>query len=126
MQTELLTQIKSAKRVIGIVPRVKRSAEGEPRPTMVAICDCDENGPVYRRTLELDDEQDELDFVLGMSPVEMRAVKDGEDLSKFKPHHILRDKEGKPSQVPALYIGLQKEDAVVLSLGGSGTPLSAV
>jgi hypothetical protein len=56
-------------RVIGIRHRVKKTAEGEARPTQVVIL---ENGEP--KTLELETETDELDFVLGRFPTSFRKV----------------------------------------------------
>lgn len=126
MKTEVLSQIQSAKRIIGLVPRIKRTADGKPSPTTVAIWDTEATtAPIYRPQVELEDEQDELDFVLGVYPVRMRAVVKGEDLSGFREHHIAREKETKvPVKVPSAYEGLKQGDVIVLSLGGSGDNLS--
>ena len=70
-------------RIIGIRHRVKRTAEGEARSTMVAIKDGSE-GKFY----ELSDENAELDFVIGRFPVAYRAIDEGGDTSKFPPHHL--------------------------------------
>ena len=125
MKPEILTQIQHAKRLIGIVPRVKRKANMEASPTTVSLWDTEnETGPVYRPVISIEDEQGELDFVLGIFPLKMRAVVEGEDLTAFRDYHIERDKEGTPKKVPALYEGLKARDVVVLSHGGMGDNLA--
>ncbi len=107
-------------RIIGITHRVKRTAKGEARPTMVAISDREEV-----KTHKLETEQDELDFVLGRWAARWRKIKESEDLSGFLPHHIRRDKKTKESkQVPASYDGLRAGDMVVMTFGGSGDRLA--
>lgn len=109
------------KRTIGITHRVKRTVDGEARPTLMAIKE--EGG--LKREYKLAEEQDELDFILGRFPSKWRAVKDGEDLSGFLSWHIKRDKKTKePQQVPAEYDGLKQGDTVVICLGGSGDRLA--
>jgi len=125
-------------RYIGIVPRVKKTAKDEARPTLLWIIVGDK---VINH--ELDDEQAELDFVYGIMPVKFRAVVAGEDISSFKKHHvkyrdveegedvsawpegqIVKNRAGKvievPSKVPSHYDGLKGGDIVSMSLGGSG------
>ncbi len=100
-------------RIIGIQHRVKKSAEGESRPTIVAISDGEDV-----RTLELETEQDELDFVVGRFPLGMRVAREGEDLSVFAPHHVKKTKER--TTVPnGYYEGIAAGDTVVTILGGS-------
>ena len=110
-------------RIIGIRHRVKKTAEGESRPTLVAIM---EDG--FTRHLELEDEQSELDFVFGKFPIAMRHVEDGEDLNIFPEHHKIERKktgsEEKEIRVPLAYEGLRGGDKVVMILGGSGDPLA--
>jgi hypothetical protein len=127
-------------RFVGIRHRVKKTAEGEARPTQVAIL---AGSKVL--TLDLDDERAELDFVLGILPVKFRAVEPGEDLAPFAKHHVKWRKakagedlsalpeshrmfiEKKPhvaDKVPAAYEGLKDGDTVAMSLGGSGDYLA--
>ena len=110
-------------RIIGIRHRVKKTAEGESRPTLVAIKIGSET-----RTLELEDEQAELDFVFGKFPVTWRLVEAGEDLSVFPKHHVVeRKKKGsdeKETRVPAEYDGFKTGDSTVMILGGSGDRLA--
>jgi hypothetical protein len=113
------------KRYIGIRHRTKRTKEGEARPTEVCIVD-NENP----RKLILEDEQDELDFVLGRFPIKWRTAEEGEDLSNFPSHHIVekRDKDDREKivsrQVPSYYDGLHEHDTIGMILGGSGDYLA--
>lgn len=126
-------------RTIGIRHRTKRTKAGEARPTQVAIL---EDGKI--RTLDLDDETAELDFVLGRYPTSWGPVDNECDLSKFPEHHIkwreakekdlgtLHEhkirKEGKKifiaHMVPTSYEGFRSGDQVVMLLGGSGDNLA--
>lgn len=118
-------------RFVGIRPRVKRTEEGEARPTQVTIIYT--NGVVTR--IELTTPQEELDFIRGKLAVggKFRDAKDGEDLSRFLPHHIIRDdpeeaaKKGRALRsirVPVEYTGLRAGDRVATSLGGLGDRIS--
>ncbi len=128
-------------RYIGIRHRVKRSVEGEARPTQVVILD-------GNKTIELAlaSETDELDFVLGRYPTSMRPITEADDLSTFPAHQVewkkLKDDEnaddfspahirkaGKNSsevarKVPKSYEGLRAGDKVAMMLGGSGDNLA--
>lgn len=126
-------------RVIGIRHRVKKTAEGEARPTQLCIVD----GKVQRK-LDLESETDELDFLLGHFPVKYRAVRADDTLSSFQPHHIKwrelkkdeewialeahRREHGKKRfeavKVPEAYDGLRAGDQVAMALGGSGSRLA--
>lgn len=110
-------------RIIGIRHRVKRTAEGEARPTQIVIKD--------GYTLEyhdLDDETAELDFVYGRYPTGWRDLKEGEDVKNFPSHHRKekkkRDSDERIIQIPANYDGLQENDTIVMVLGGSGDRLA--
>jgi len=142
MSDEKETRVK---RYIGIVPRVKKTKEGEARPTLVAIMS--EPGMIE---LELESDRAEIDFVWGMHPVAWRPVTpednlasfqkhhiryrkagEGEDTSLWNPNHILRDSEGNPAdplmlanKVPTHFIGLAAGDRVGMMLGGSGNALA--
>lgn len=105
-------------RIIGIQHRVKKSVEGEARPTIAAIRSLDGE----MKTVELESEQDELDFVLGRFPVRMRQVREGESLSDFLPHHVKAT--AARTLVPASYDGLSDGDTLAMSLGGSGRYLA--
>ncbi|MBI2552615.1 transposase [Candidatus Uhrbacteria bacterium] len=123
-------------RRIGIRHRVKKTAEGESRPTQVAIIQGDEVRP-----FDLEDEDAELDFALGRFPTAFRAVTAEDDISGIPPHHVKWYKlkkderttghirvEGKERyiavKVPAAYDGLQAGDVVAMTLGGSGDILA--
>ncbi|RJQ37434.1 hypothetical protein C4552_01035 [Candidatus Parcubacteria bacterium] len=112
-------------RAIGILHRTKKTAQGEARPTMVAI---KENGAV--RELKLETEVEELDFVFGIFPTAWREIAENEDRKQFQPHHVRAEKKrgGKRDEtvvkVPASYDGLQPGDTVMMYLGGSGDRLA--
>lgn len=106
-----LAPVQGQRRYIGFRHRIKQTKAGEAHPTQLCI-----DG----RLVELDDEDDELDFLLERLPTKWRAVEEGEDLSKFPEHHVERDTEGKPKRVPEAYEGLKKGDIVGAVLGGSG------
>ncbi len=127
-------------RVIGIRHRVKRTAEGEARPTQVVIL---EDGQV--RTMDLEDDDAELDFVLGKFPVKFRPAIDSDDISGFPVRHLkwrkvkkdevpshlpqnLLRQEGKilyiATRLPTDYDGLRAGDTVAMVLGGSGDRLA--
>ncbi|MEI6288671.1 MAG: transposase [bacterium] len=133
------------KRVIGIVHRVKQTAEQESHPTM--LCVMAEKKVCH----SLETETDELDFLLGRFPIKFRKVVPTDNLSKFKPHQIkwkkvtdeadfdavadiqgnerivnpqFIKKDGKltyvADKVPIAFDGLHAGDTVVMCLGGSG------
>lgn len=127
-------------RTIGIRHRVKKTVEGEARPTQVVILN---NGETA--ILNLEAETDELDFVLGQYPTSHRKVDPTEDISNVPSHQVkyrkLKDgetqdqfhasqvrKDGKivevASQVPAILEGLAKADKIAMMLGGSGDNLA--
>jgi hypothetical protein len=123
-------------RVIGIQHRIKQSAAGEARPTILAI----RGGGTGIQKLA--DEMNELDWALGIYPVvyrdaiatdnpaefhqhhvKYRRLKKDEDIGKL-PKHQLKREGGKTwlvaTKVPAAYDGLQPGDTVAMVLGGSG------
>ncbi len=123
-------------RIIGIRHRVKKTTEGEARPTTIAMAS--DSGVV---TLKLEEDQDEFDFLYNLFPTAYRAVEPHEDISNVKMHHRrtrrLKDEErpdafcpahivtdGKKlsvtTHVPSHYDGLQANDIVLTILGGSG------
>ncbi|MEX2170791.1 MAG: hypothetical protein WD851_15850 [Pirellulales bacterium] len=106
-------------RLIGIQHRVKKTTQGEARPTMVAI----KTGDSVRE-FKLATETDELDFVLGRFPTTWRNAALEEDLTKFPKHHVDQGDKGKPTKVPAAYEGLGSDDVVSMYLGGSGDRLA--
>lgn len=138
-ETSMPDTAKTPKRSIGITHRVKWTAKGEARPTLVAII-----GKGKETKFKLETEQDELDFVLGVLPTSWRALETDEDLPQVKPHHIRWKKcseeetaalppsrvkkEGKQfylaERVPATYEGLRNGDTVAMAFGGSGDYLA--
>ncbi len=102
-------------RFVGIRHRTKRTAEGEERPTQIFIINEDGSSS----SLNLADDDSELDFVLGRHPVEYREAGEGEDLSGFLFRHIKQTK-GRPNRVPSRYEGIVQGDIVAMALGGSG------
>ncbi len=125
-------------KMFGIRHRVKKTVDGEARPTQV--CRLDEGGAAT--CYDLPDDQAELDWVYGRFPIAHRAVEGGDDLTSFKPWHVswrkvregeeppehLVKREGKTrfiaSRVPAAYDGFRAGDAVYTALGGSGDRLA--
>lgn len=124
-------------RYIGIQHRVKKTADEESRPTLVAIVG-DGNKPTL---YSLETEQDEFDFLHGCFATSFRDVAEGDDLLTFSAHHIkwrslkegedsasiptdrIRTEEGKletVAKVPASFDGLSEGDFVSMVLGGSG------
>jgi len=122
-------------RFVGLRPRVKQTVSGEARPTQVVVIDAKDGGV---KSYDLKTEDDEFDFIVnGKWPVhgKFRDVKDGEDLSRFLPHHIIKDdpkaaarknRPLKPDQVPVGYDGLTAGDAVAMCLGGLGGDILAL
>lgn len=129
-------------RIIGIRHRVKKTRDGEARPTMLAISDGDRVV-----THELEDETAELDFLLNRYPITWRDVAPDEDVTTILGDHQQwlyhcktrkrsedESVEGRhPSQViklgkttilvtkvPLAYEGLRRGDTVASVLGGSG------
>lgn len=129
-------------RIIGIRHRVKRTADGEARPTMVAIAT---GNAITNHKLESD--QDELDFILGHFPTawglagkehsqhpehhrRWRKLRASEDPQQLTNLHTVRQREGKADiweilEVPTAYDGLQPGDRVYMCLGGSGDRLAS-
>ncbi|MCI5108692.1 MAG: transposase [Candidatus Pacebacteria bacterium] len=126
-------------RVIGLRHRIKVTAEGEARPTQLAIYIPEAH---VTDILELETELDELDFVLGRYPVSFRKIKPEDELENFLSHHVkwrkIRSNEQKSkfpdkfigkddrgntivaTQVPNDYDGLSAGDMVATIFGGSG------
>lgn len=110
-------------RSIGIRHRVKRTAEGESRPTMVAIL---EDGKLT--TNELPDDQAELDWLLGRFPTSRRQGT-ATEAEKF-PAHQVEWKRGsftkeRTPYIPVTFDGLKPGDMVAMTFGGSGDRLAA-
>lgn len=108
-------------RVIGIRHRVKKTADGEARPTELCIFDGNET-----EMLELEDDNAELDFILGRFPVSYRDAKPEDDLAALPAHHMKRRKtpDGEKSRIPNGHVGLMAGDVVAMTLGGSGDRLA--
>jgi hypothetical protein len=127
-------------RKIGIVHRVKKSARGEARPTLVAVVE-DGKQKVYG----LENEQAELDFVLGVFPVAFKKPDLSDDLSSYRPHQLkwrsakkgesetgfpgghVRPKEKSfeiVDKVPIEFDGFKAGDIVAMTFGGSGDYLA--
>lgn len=111
-------------RIIGIRHRVKKTAEGEARPTEIYVVDGENE-----YALKLEDETAELDFVLGRYPTSWRNRGEAEYIKPFPPPHHIRERqikgtEEKVYQIPAAYDGLRQDDAVAMALGGSGDRLA--
>lgn len=125
-------------RHIGIRHRVKKTVEGEARPTQFYIL---EEG----LALDLEDDNTELDWVRGTFPVTFRPIEPDEDLSDFSLRHVqwrtvkktedpaklnpahLREVDDKTqiaTKVPVTYGGLKAGDVYAMSLGGSGDRLA--
>lgn len=107
-------------RIVAIKHRVKKTAAGEARPTLVAI---ETDGKIHE--YRLGTEEDELDFVFGKWPVEYRQAQSDEELSQFLGRQIVRRQDKKTGEivetkVPSRYEGLQPGDTAVTHLGGSG------
>ena len=125
-------------RFIGIRHRVKKTAGGEARPTLLHVL---ETG----KTHELEDDNAELDWVRGTFPTAWRPIKEEDDLSEINPRHLkwrtvrktddvsqvdparLRTVKGKRQiaiKIPSAFDGLRKGDVIAMSLGGSGDRLA--
>jgi hypothetical protein len=127
-------------RHIGIRHRIKKTVDGEARPTQLFILETD-------ASLELEDDNAELDWVRGTFPVSFRKIRGDDDLLSFNPRHIKwrtvrkdqnvsdvdpsrlrrRAKDGKlemAHQVPTTFDGLKQGDVYGMSLGGSGDRLA--
>ncbi|MBI5794515.1 hypothetical protein HZA87_05570 [Candidatus Uhrbacteria bacterium] len=127
-------------RFIGIRHRLKKTKEGEARPTQLCVID-GENIETY----ELEDDNAELDWVRGRFPIAWRDIAPEDNLKDFNLRHVkwrtvkkgtdtsgliaghLREEDGKTqvaSKVPITFDGLQRADVVGMSLGGSGDRLA--
>src|SRR3989344_445358 len=106
-------------RYIGIQHRVKRTTEGEARPTMVSIREGD-----FIEEIKLETEQDEFDFLLDHLPTAWRVIEDGEDISHIPQRHIHLRKSKKPDEtvkyIPTTYEGLHTGAVVGREAGGAG------
>ncbi len=112
-------------RLIGVRHRVKQTAKGEARPTMVAIKDGD-----HLVTHELADDQAELDFLLHLFPIAWRPAEEGDNPSSYQARHCKWTKDEVSgaqvlAKVPVEFEGLHRDDVVLMSLGGSGDRFAA-
>jgi len=123
---------------VGIRHRVKKTADGEARPTQICVVDDQEVPTKY----DLEDEQAELDWLLGIFPTIYRAADADDDLSSFREHHIKWKKLRKGQEIQSLvmrhlkggstevayvpdeYDGLKEGDRVGIVLSGSSNPLA--
>jgi hypothetical protein len=102
------------RRIIGIRHRIKRTAQGEARPTQVYITSVDGKPVSY----DLEDEQSELDFVMGIFPIDFRDAEEGEDVEQVPERH--RKGRSPKVKVACAFDGLREGDVVAVGLGGSG------
>ena len=140
-------------RIIGIRHRRKKTAEGEARPTTVAI---KESGDFVCHNLET--ETDELDFLMARFPTDWEPVGDTdvewfdaekspnglrphhckwrkakeEEISTVRQNHIRQiiNQKGMPvterlTKIPIKFDGLKSGDKVAMVLGGSGDRFAA-
>ena len=134
-------------RVIAIRHRTKQTKAGEARPTIVSFYygkEVKEDKVI--KTIELEAEQNEYDWLCGRHPVAWRDLEPDEDISAFAAHHVkykkLKDGQLVPdgvhasqvkvedkilsvaTKVPSEFDGQQPGDVIVMSLGGSGDNLA--
>lgn len=141
-QTAIKTPQENPKRTIAILHRIKRTASGEARPTLLRITP--DQGGGSGVDLKLETEQNELDFILGRYPVRMRKAGAADTIpdhpehqltfSEYDPekHGIVPDHHkvvrGKKTfiltEVPDVLEGLKESDKVLMPLGGSGDYLA--
>lgn len=135
-----MQQETATSRFIGVRHRVKQTAEGEAKPTQLAIVQDGQMKP-----MDLATETDELDWVKGVYPTKYRRVEAEDDLARFAEHHVkwrrlakeadlasylqahLKQEEKDwyvATQVPAEYDGLKPGDVIAMILGGSGNNLA--
>ncbi len=117
--------MQPAVRFIGIRHRIKKTADGEARPTQLVI-----NTSNKSLVEDLEDEDAELDFALGRLPIKWKPVTI-EETKDLPAHHIKRKPKSKdkiyskdPADfnyfIPDIYDGLRPEDVIAMVLGGSG------
>lgn len=137
-------------RIIGIRVRNLKTTTEEERPTQVAILN--ENGEFA--TFDLEDEQAEVDFIRGKHPIRFREPTAEDNLTLVEENHITwkevdeaaflmgptnlvrrMDKPARGSKpakvnyfkavkIADLYVGLEPNDVVAMSLGGQGNLLA--
>ncbi|MCX6799821.1 MAG: transposase [Candidatus Falkowbacteria bacterium] len=128
-------------RIISIIHRVKRTIEGEPRPTILVI---ESDGKKIEHVLATED--DELDWLQGRMPVSWQEIQKDHDLGSVFARHVkwkkitpeeavdapvgrvIFDKVKKSyylmHKVPKEYGGFQAGDIILMILGGSGDCLA--
>lgn len=123
-------------RIIGIRHRVKKTSEGDARPTQVCVSEGEKRTFFNLKTIK-----EELDWVLGKFPITHRAVEATDDLSDFFLRHIkwrkLKKGETVPEgmehlvskkqvavKIPILFDGFRTGDTALMILGGSGDQLA--
>lgn len=104
-------------RHIGIRHRVKCTVQGEARPTQMALL---VDGAAKPRLIDLDTEDDELDFLQGRLPTAWRKLEDGEGVPPgVLPRHV--KETAKARKIPTAYDGFASGDVVATVAGGSGS-----
>ena len=105
-------------RFIGIQHRTKKTKEGEARPTVVAILESGKK-PV---SIELETEDEELNFAHGRFVTKWRTLEEGEDVSAVPAwqQRTIGKGDKQKQQVAVSWDGLAKHDVVTMVLGGSG------
>jgi transposase len=107
-------------RFIGIRHRIKRTAKGEARPTQVVIV---EGGKSKSRKIDLKNEDEELDFVLGRLPTRYGTEEEFKDaITTVLKRHVKTTETGQ--RAPSAYDGFTAGDVIAVVAGGSGGNLS--
>jgi len=101
-------------RIIGIRHRIKKTKDGEARPTQLSII---ESGVCT--TYELESELSEHDFLVGAFPIKWKKLEEGEESDPNIPIRHLKNSAVR-REVPIEYDGLRSGDKVAMALGGSG------
>lgn len=117
-------------RLIGVRHRVKHTTDGEDHPTQICLMNPEDGS---YETIEIKEEQDEVDWVWGKLPVAFRDVEPDEDISHVLKRHQVERKikeKGEPGKnwkvvgtvmtIPTGYDGLHPDDLVAVIFGGSG------
>lgn len=124
LASSLASTLASPKRVIGMLHRVKLMIRDdvviESHPTQIAVFDTSTSKTVEYK---LDNETNELDFLLGRFPIAWRKLKDDEVVPEgVLPHHLIQKEKGSGVErsVPVSFDGLQAGDCVLTQMGGSG------
>ncbi len=103
-------------RLVVVKHRVKKTKDGEERPTMIGIS---ENASSHSTTIELVDSLAELDYVHGKFPATWRPVVTGENLKDVEPHHIhFRDPED--DMTIGLALSIWPRESLRIEVSGRG------